>query len=69
MPRENSQAGATTYSQLTLANGDDATKKISLATDLITTTGLILQPREEDVCESGVLKKRLTLASQPYLPV
>lgn len=68
MPRENTHTGPTTYSHLLLADGTDDTRQIALDTRQIGVTGLILQPREEDVCENGILKKRLTLASQPYTP-
>jgi hypothetical protein len=67
-PVENSQMGITAYRKLSLENGDDATRKIFLDADQIAIGGLVMQPREEDVCENGVLKKRLTLASQPYSP-
>jgi hypothetical protein len=66
-PRENTHTGATTSSRLLLASPADTTRKIALDTDQISMPGLILQPREEDVCENGLLKKRLTLASQTYV--
>jgi hypothetical protein len=68
MPQENTHTGTTTYSHLLLADGTDDTRRIALDTRQIGLTGLVLQPREEDVCENGILKKRLTLASQPYTP-
>jgi hypothetical protein len=68
MPGENTHTGTTTYSHLLLADGADNTKQIALDTRQIGLPGLVLQPREEDICENGILKKRLTLASQPYTP-
>jgi hypothetical protein len=67
-PGENTHTGMTTYSHLLLADGTDDTRQIVLDTRQIGLTGLVLRPREEDICENGILKKRLTLASQPYTP-
>ncbi|MDR3117371.1 MAG: hypothetical protein LBT98_02265 [Puniceicoccales bacterium] len=63
-PLGQGQLGAASYGKLLLTGGADAT--ISLDANSIERAGLVLQPREEDVVEDGVLKKRLSIASQPY---
>ncbi|MDR1456443.1 MAG: hypothetical protein LBI34_00045 [Puniceicoccales bacterium] len=65
-PGENTHTGTTTYSHLLLADVMDGTRQIVLDARQIGLTGLVLRVREEDVCENGILKKRLILASQPY---
>lgn len=65
-PLGQGQFGATTYGKLLLTSGADSSIAISLDANSIQRTGLSLQPREEDMVEDGVLKKRLSIASQPY---
>jgi hypothetical protein len=50
---------------LTIANST-STSAIVLATTLINAAGKIMSVREIDVCDAGVAKKMLVLASAPY---
>jgi hypothetical protein len=50
---------------LTIANSTSASA-IVLATTLINAAGKVMSVREIDVCDAGVAKKMLILASAPY---
>lgn len=63
---QNTHVGQTAYGKMTFSNPEDGTQKIILDASQIAQSGLVMQPRPEDVCENGILKKRLALASQPF---
>ncbi|MDR2030118.1 MAG: hypothetical protein LBP65_01465 [Puniceicoccales bacterium] len=65
-PMGHGQLGVAEFGKILLTNGTDPSIAIALDANAIQREGLVLQPREEDVVENGVLKKRLSIASQPY---
>jgi hypothetical protein len=63
---ENTSTGDLKYNMLKFVNPADPNSLIKIdISDLPQSLQVVL--REEDVCESGVLKKRLSLASEPFL--
>jgi len=59
--------GTGRYKKLTFVDPDHEDRKILIDAATLPQT-LTMQLREEDVCESGTLKKRYVLASEPYTP-
>jgi hypothetical protein len=63
---ENTSTGDCKYNMLKFVDPDNANYAIKIDVgDLTQPLNVLL--REEDVCESGVLKKRFSLASEPFL--
>lgn len=60
------QTGKTSYSKWSIQHQNDASRSFILDTAEIPQSGMTIQLQEEDVCDDGVLKKRLSFASEPY---
>jgi hypothetical protein len=64
---ESGHMGNAIFGKLLLTHAGENSRKIILDANLIGRDNLVLQPREEYVVENGVLMKRLSIASQPYM--
>ncbi|MDR0595830.1 MAG: hypothetical protein LBF94_04045 [Puniceicoccales bacterium] len=63
---EDTLTGDCKYNMLKFVDSENSNSTIKIdASDLTQSLNVLL--REEDVCESGVLKKRFSLASEPFL--
>jgi hypothetical protein len=63
----NSHSGGTVYGRIVIGQAEESGSQILLDAAAIEMAGLSLQPREEFVVENGILKRRLAIASQPYV--
>lgn len=64
---ENTHTGSANFARLIFTNKDNDKKRIILDANMIK-EDTFLELREEDYCFNGILKKRMILASPPYLP-
>jgi hypothetical protein len=63
---DNTSFGPGKYKMIKFADPDNSDMSIQIDTADIAVSAVTVKFREEDVCESGILKKRYSLASEPY---
>jgi hypothetical protein len=63
---DNTSFGPGKYKMIKFADPNNPGKSIQIDTADIAASAVAVKFREEDICESGVLKKRYSLASEPY---
>ncbi|MDR2776486.1 MAG: hypothetical protein LBB17_00350 [Puniceicoccales bacterium] len=63
---DNTSFGPGKYKMIKFADPNNSGRSIQIDTADIAVSAVTVKLREEDVCESGVLKKRYSLASEPY---
>jgi hypothetical protein len=63
---DNTSFGTGKYKMIKFVDPSNSEKSIRIDTSDIAVMAVAVKFREEDVCESGVLKKRVSLASEPY---
>ncbi|MDR2603597.1 MAG: hypothetical protein LBC11_03510 [Puniceicoccales bacterium] len=63
---DNTSFGPGKYKMIKFADPNNSGKSIQIDTADIAASTVTVKLREEDVCESGILKKRYYLASEPY---
>ena len=64
---DNTSFGTGRYKMIKFSDPEYSNKTVQIDTSDVNITSATVKFREEDVCESGVLKKRYTLASEPFL--
>ena len=64
---DNTTIGTATYKMMKFVDPADTTKTARIFMDDLEQSSLHVQFRQEDVCDSGVLKKRYSLASEPFV--
>jgi hypothetical protein len=63
---DNTSFGPGKYKMIKFVDPSNENRSIQIDTSDIEVATATVKLREEDVCESGVLKKRFSLASEPY---
>jgi hypothetical protein len=63
---DNTSFGPGKYKMIKFADPNNSGRSIQIDTADIAASAVTVKFREEDICESGVLKKRYSLASEPY---
>ncbi|MDR1414141.1 MAG: hypothetical protein LBI56_04400 [Puniceicoccales bacterium] len=63
---DNTSFGLGKYKMIKFTDPANTGKTVQIDTSDVTTEAAVVKFRTEDVCDSGVLKKRYSLASEPY---
>jgi hypothetical protein len=63
---DNTSFGTGKYKMMKFSDPNNGGLSVQIDTSDIAVTSATVKFREEDVCESGILKKRYSLASEPY---
>jgi hypothetical protein len=63
---DNTSFGPGKYKMIKFADPNNLSRAVQIDTTDIAVSAVTVKFREEDVCESGILKKRYSLASEPY---
>lgn len=63
---DNTSFGTGRYKMIKFSDPEYSNKTVQIDTSDVNITSATVKFRQEDVCESGVLKKRYTLASEPF---